>query len=127
MAVADVGERVQPAEPLVARVDVDLRVLLVAVEALVAVEVLAVDVDVDAVDRVDGVGEALEVDVDDDGRSRWPVSCSTVSSVFATPPAVNASLSGRAVAGDLDLEVAGSEKRDRTLVLGIDAEQHRRV
>ena len=31
----------------------------------VVVEVAAVDVDVDAVDRVDGLGEADEVDVDD--------------------------------------------------------------
>ena len=49
-------------------------------------EVVAVDVDVDAVDRVDGVGEPVEVDVDDVVDRRCPVSCLTTRSVSFGPP-----------------------------------------
>ena len=66
VAVADVLERVVAAEALVAGLDVDLRVLVERRRGeRVVVEVVAVDVEVDAVDRVDGVGEPVEVDVDD--------------------------------------------------------------
>ena len=62
VAVADVVERVLAAQLLVAGVDVDRRVLVVRVR--VVVEVAAVDVGVDAADRVHRLAEAAEVDVD---------------------------------------------------------------
>ena len=62
VAVAHVGERVLAAQLLVARVDVDRRV---AAGARVVVEVVAIDVGVDAVDVVDRLLEAAEVDRDD--------------------------------------------------------------
>ena len=67
VAEADVLERVVAAQPLVAGLDVDLRGPRLGRDV-----VAAVDVDVDAADRVDGVGEAGEVDVDDvvDRRAR---------------------------------------------------------
>ena len=61
VAVADVGQRVGAAELLVARVDVDHRV---AAGAALVVEVVAVDVGVDAADVVDRAPEAAEVDRD---------------------------------------------------------------
>ena len=60
MAEAHVLERVVPAHPLVAGLDVDLRGPGFGRDV-----VAAVDVDVDAADRVHRVGEAGEVDVDD--------------------------------------------------------------
>ena len=65
VAVAHVLQRFFAAEQLVAGLDVDFRVLLGGRHAGVGVVVAAVDVDVDAADRVDGADEAEEVDVDD--------------------------------------------------------------
>src|SRR3954447_21154918 len=62
VAVADVVEGVLAMELLVARVDVDRGVVLAVG---VVVEVVAVDVDVDAADVVDDLAEAAEVDLDD--------------------------------------------------------------
>jgi hypothetical protein len=59
VAVADVGEGLVAAQALVAGLDVDELVGRVAV-----VEVAAVDVDVDAADRVDQAEEGGEVEVD---------------------------------------------------------------
>ena len=82
MAEAHVLERLVAAQPLVAGLDVDLR------DALLRGDVVAaVDVDVDAADRVDGVGEAGEVDVDDvvDLEPGEPLDDLAVSS--SAPPA----------------------------------------
>ena len=58
LAEARIVERLPPAELLIAGLDVDRG------EGDVVVEVPAIDVDEDAVDRVDDVLEAAEVDVD---------------------------------------------------------------
>ena len=63
VAVAGIVERVVAAQRLVAGLQVDLLVVVGGVG--VAVQVAAVDVDVDAADRVDRAGEAFEVDIDD--------------------------------------------------------------
>ena len=126
VAIADVLERVVAAHPLVAGRDVDLRVLLGGRQAEVRVVVVVVDVDVDAVDRVDGVGEAVEVDVDDvvdvvqagellDDLQRQLRAPVAVGGVELVDP----------VAGDVDLQVA-RDRQDRDLVGG-DPQQDRRV
>ena len=126
VAVADVLERVVAAHPLVAGRDVDLRVLLGGAQPDVRVVVVVVDVHVHAADRVDGVGEAREVDVDDvvdvvdagellddlQGQLRPAVG---VGGVELVDP----------VAGDVHLQVA-RDRQHRDLVGG-DAEQDRRV
>ena len=64
VAEAHVVERVLAAQPLVAGLHVDLRVVLADRQAEVRVVVAAVDVDVDAVHDVDRLAEAREVDRD---------------------------------------------------------------
>ena len=65
VAVAHVLQRLFAAEQLIAGLDVDFRILFGRREAVVRVVVAAVDVDVDAADRVDRADEAEVVDVDD--------------------------------------------------------------
>ena len=60
MAVAHVLERLESAQALIARLDVDLGDPLLGRD-----EVAAIDIDVDAADRVDRISEPREVDVDD--------------------------------------------------------------
>ncbi len=122
MAEAHVLERVVPAHPLVAGLDVDLRGPRFGRDVIAAV-----DVDIDAADRVHRVGEAGEVDVDDvvdlepgelldhlEGLVRTALGVGDVELVDADP-------------GDVDLQVTGDgEQRDRMLV-GVDAEQDRGV
>ena len=59
--VPRIVERVEPAERLVTRLDVDLLVVLGSGRVVVAVEVAPIDVDIDASDRVDGTREVEEI------------------------------------------------------------------
>jgi hypothetical protein len=65
VSVAHILQRPLPAQHLIPGLDVDLGVKLIGSQALVGVEVAAIDVDVHAVDRVDRLLEAREVDVYD--------------------------------------------------------------
>ena len=64
VAEADEVERRAPGQPLVAGLEVDLRVAVPGADAGVVVVVAAVDVDPDAAERVDDLLEAAEVDGD---------------------------------------------------------------
>ena len=132
--VARVVERVEPAQRLVARLDVDLLVVLLAVEGVVLVEVAAVDVDVDAVEGVDGAGEALEVDVDDVvdlqpvGSRRGPGQLlDRLQGQLGAAVRVGGVQLVGADARDLDAEVARQREEGEGVAVGVDAKQHRRV
>jgi hypothetical protein len=131
VAVADVVERVPALELLVAGVDVDRRVALAA--AGVVVEVVAVDVDVDAADVVDGAPEGPELDADHvvdrevvarrvleqlldrlDGQPLAAVLERGVDLVAA-------------VAGDLDGEVARDRHDGDRVAVGVGADEQHRV
>ena len=122
VAEADVLQRLEAAETLVAGLDVDLR------DAGVGRDVVAaVDVDVDAVDRIDGVGEAGEVDVDDvvdvepgeplddlQGQLRPTGAVGGVELVDPDPR-------------DVDPEVAGDRHQGDRVAVRVDVQQDRRV
>ena len=127
VAVAREGERVEPAERLVAGLQVDLGVVGGARVGPVLVEVAVVDVDVDAADRVDGAGEAGEVDVHQvvdlepgellDGLQRQLRAAVRVGGVELVGPD----------AGDVDLEVARQGEQGDRVAVRVEPEQHRRV
>ena len=121
VAEAHVLERLAPAHALVAGLDVDVGVLGGVVE------VAPVDVHVDAADRVDRAPEAAEVHVDHvvdrqagdrlDGLERELGPAELVGGVDLV----------RAVAGDLDLEVARQRQDRRGLLVRVEAHEHDRV
>ena len=132
VAEAHVGQRLLAAQPLVAGAEVDLRPVLGDRQAGVGVVVAAVDVDVDAAEVVDRVGEAAErgrdrvVDPERPApraqqrldRARGEIEpAEAVGLVDLHPP----------VAGDLDREVARDREHGGGALLRIDAQQHQRV
>ena len=124
MPVAHVLERVQAVELLIARLDVDRRVVA---RRSVRVVVAPVDVDVDAVERVHRLAEEVEVDrhvvVDLDaeqlahGLDRKRRAAVRVGVVDLAP----------AIAGDVDVEVARERQQREHLRLRVDPDQHQRV
>ncbi len=122
MAEAHVLERVVTAHPLVAGLEVDLRGLV-----LLGDVVAAVDVDVDAVDRVHGVGEAGEIDVDDVVDLEPGELLDHVERLLRATGRVGGVELVDADARDVHAQVAwDGEQRDPVLVR-VDAQQHRRV
>ena len=124
VAVAHVAQRVLAAQPLVAGADVDGRVgPAAAVGRAVVVEVLVVDVDVDAAEAVDGPAEAPEGDphvvVDGDlqqvadGAQRQAVLAVGEGGVELLAP----------VAGDVDDQVARQRHQRRGALVGVQAHE----
>ena len=105
VAVADVIQRVTPAQALVAGLDVDRRVVG-GHGADVAVEVVAVDVGVHAVEPVHERAEAGEVDVDDVVDPDPEHVLQRLDRERGTAVGVRGVELRRALARDCDLEVA---------------------
>ena len=127
MAVADVVQGVGAAQPLVAGLDVDLRVALADPQPRVGVVVAAVDVGVHTADRVDSVLEAAELDVDDVVDLQPGELLDRLHCQRRTAQRVGLVELVGAVPGDLHAEVARQrEDRGRGLV-GIQPDEHHRV
>src|SRR5204862_868158 len=102
--------------------DVDLRV------GVRVVEVAAVDVHVDAAERVHGLREAVEVDVDDvvDLQSRVELADRAHGQARAAERVGGVELVG-AVAGDVDLQVARQRQQGGGALRRVEAHQDHRV
>ena len=123
--VAHVLQRLFAAEQLVAGLDVDFGIFFGGFR--VRVVVAPVDVDVDAIDRIDGADEAEEVDVDHVVDRQTGQFLDHAQGQFGAAVAVGGVELVGADAGDFDLQVTRDRhQRDRVSV-GVEAEQHRRV
>jgi len=129
--VADVLERLLPAQLLIARLDVDLGVGLADGDVVVQVQVAPIDLNVHAAEIVDERLEALEVDVDDvidldpqhllDRLDRQLRAAERVGGVDL--------LGARRAMGGMDrhLQVAGDREHRRVGLGGVEADQEHGV
>ena len=126
VAVADVVQRVAAAQALVAGLDVDRRVVG-GRGADVAVEVVAVDVGVHAVEPVHERAEAGEVDVDDVVDPDPEHVLQRLDRERGTAPGVRGVELRGALARDRDLEVARDREHGDGLGPRAEADEHHRV
>ena len=127
MAEAHVVERVDAAHPLVAGLDVDRVVALRRRDADVRVEVRAVDVGVEAVERVDDRPEPLEVHVDDVVDVQAGERLDRLRGEVRPAERERVVDLRRPVAGDQHLQVARQRQHRRRLLVGVEPDEHQRV
>ena len=127
---ADEVERLRAVQPLIARPQVDLRVAALA-RAAAVVEVAPVDVHPDAVDLVDELPEAPEIDRDDvvdrdAGQVANGLDCSPRAArrVRGVDPVDER---GPARATNLHLQVARERQHRDRLAVGVGPHEHQRV
>ena len=121
VAVADVVERVLAADLLVAGLDVDVRVVL----CLVVVG--AIDVGEDTAERVDRALEPAEVDRDHVVDREPRDLLDRLEGQLRAPVGVGLVDLGRAVPGDVDLEVTRDREQRGGALRGIEPDEHQRV